>query len=60
MWDHALPEILTDPALRLSGSFCVLLGQLSVYDDATWVFPVKNQCRPIHSNRIPYPCGSLE
>src|SRR5690242_4392878 len=28
--DHALPEILTDPALRLSGSFRVLLGQLQL------------------------------
>src|SRR6202162_3390512 len=28
--DHALPDILTDPALRLSGSFRVLLGQLQL------------------------------
>lgn len=28
--DHALPEILTDSALTLSGSFRVLLGQLQV------------------------------
>ena len=28
--DHALPEILTDPALRLSGSFRVLLVQLQL------------------------------
>jgi len=28
--DHALPEILTDPALRLSGSLRVLLGQLQL------------------------------
>jgi transposase len=28
--DHALPEILTDPTLRLSGSFRVLLGQLQL------------------------------
>ena len=28
--DHALPEILTDPALGLSGSFRVLLGQLQL------------------------------
>jgi transposase len=28
--DHALPEILTDPSLRLSGSFRVLLDQLQL------------------------------
>jgi len=28
--DHALPEIVTDPALSLSGSFRVLLGQLQL------------------------------
>src|SRR6204780_3334541 len=28
--DRALPEILTDPALRLAGSFRVLLGQLQL------------------------------
>jgi len=28
--DRALPEILTDPALRMAGSFRVLLGQLQL------------------------------